>query len=56
MGLKITASRAPLDDITSVPNVMKIYQAAQKLLVGDTHRYTQTDRLVIDKLTYIFGN
>jgi ubiquitin C-terminal hydrolase len=33
----------PLNGITSVPNFMKIYQAIQKLLVGDT----QTDRLVI---------
>jgi hypothetical protein len=45
-----------LNDI-SVPNSMKIYQAVQKLLVGDTqtdrHTHTQTqtdahtDRLVI---------
>jgi hypothetical protein len=28
-----------LNDITSVPNVIKIYQAVQKVLVGDT----QTD-------------
>jgi hypothetical protein len=32
-----------LNGITTIPNVMKIYQAVQKLLVGDT----QTDRLVI---------
>jgi hypothetical protein len=31
----------PLIGITSLPNIMKIYQAAQKLLLGDTH--TQTD-------------
>jgi hypothetical protein len=33
----------PLNDITFVPNFMKIYQTFQKLLAGDT----QTDRLVI---------
>jgi hypothetical protein len=32
-----------LNDITSVPNFMKIYQAAQNLLVGDTDRHTQTE-------------
>jgi hypothetical protein len=33
----------PLNGITSIPNSMKIYQAVQKLLVGDT----ETERLVI---------
>jgi hypothetical protein len=32
-----------LNVITSVQNFMKIYQAVQKLLVGDTVRQTQTD-------------
>jgi hypothetical protein len=41
-----------LNDITSLPNVMKIYQAVQKLLVGDTqtdtdtHTHTQTGDLI----------
>jgi hypothetical protein len=29
-----------LNGITSVPNLMKIYQMVQKLLVGDTNRQT----------------
>jgi hypothetical protein len=29
MGLKITASKVPLNDITSVPNFMKIYPAVR---------------------------
>jgi hypothetical protein len=33
-----------LNGISSVPNVMKIYQAVQKLLVGDTDRHTHIDR------------
>jgi hypothetical protein len=32
----------PLNGITSVPNFMKVYQTAQKLLVGDT----QTGNLI----------
>jgi hypothetical protein len=32
-----------LNDITFLPNTMKVYQAVQKLFVGDT----ETDRLVI---------
>jgi hypothetical protein len=43
-----------MNDITSIPNFIKIYQAVQKLLMG-THRHTQTDRLVIEKPTSIFG-
>jgi hypothetical protein len=40
----------PLNGITSVPNLMKIYQVVQKLLVGDT----QTDWW-FDKCAFIFG-
>jgi hypothetical protein len=40
MGMKIIAWRSPW---RSTPNFMKIYQAVQKLLVGDT----ETDRQVI---------
>jgi hypothetical protein len=36
-----------LNDITCLPNFMKIYQAVQKILVGDTQTDRQTDRLVI---------
>jgi hypothetical protein len=36
-------NEVPLNGITSLPNIMKIYHAVQKLLVGDT----ETDRLVI---------
>jgi hypothetical protein len=32
-----------LNGIISVPNFMKFYYAVQKLLVGDTHTYRQTD-------------
>jgi hypothetical protein len=32
--------QAPLNDTTCLPNIMKIYQAYQKLLVGDTGRQT----------------
>jgi hypothetical protein len=45
MGLKIIASRSHLNDINSVLNFMKLYQAFQKLLVG-TQTVTQTDRLM----------
>jgi hypothetical protein len=36
----------PLKGITSVPNFMKIYQAFQKLLVGDTQTDRQTGDLI----------
>jgi hypothetical protein len=42
MGLKSYCVEVTLNGIISVPNFIKIYQAVQKLLVGDT----QTDRLV----------
>jgi hypothetical protein len=32
-----------LNGITSLPNIMKIYQAVQKLLVGHTHTHTHTE-------------
>jgi hypothetical protein len=37
-----------LNGITSLPNIMKIYQAVQNLLLGDTHthRHTQTGDLI----------
>jgi hypothetical protein len=35
MGLKLLHP-VPLNGITSVPNFMEIYQAVQKLLLGDT--------------------
>jgi hypothetical protein len=44
IGLKIIASKSPLNGINSLLNFMKIYQAVQKLLVGDT----QTDRQTCD--------
>jgi hypothetical protein len=38
----------PLNSITSIPNFIKIYQAVQKFLVGDTQRQTdiQTGDLI----------
>jgi len=39
---------------TSQPNFVKIYQEVQKLLVGDTQKYTQTDWWFY-KLIFIFG-
>jgi hypothetical protein len=45
----------PLNVITSVPNFMKLYQAVEKLLVGDTQ--TDTDRQTdwwFDKPTFNF--
>jgi hypothetical protein len=49
-GTKNYCIEVPLNGITFVPNIM-IYQAAQKLLVGDTQTGRQadkqTDRLVI---------
>jgi hypothetical protein len=47
MGLTNYCIEVPLNIIASVPNFMKIYQAVQKLLVGDTQTRTQRDRLVI---------
>jgi hypothetical protein len=47
MGLKRTA----MNGIISVPNFMKIYQAVQKLLVGDTQ--THTDRQTGDSISLI---
>jgi hypothetical protein len=38
--LKKYCIEVPLKGITSPPNIIKIYQAVQKLLVGDT----ETDR------------
>jgi hypothetical protein len=35
MGLKSYCIEVPLNGITSVPNLMKIYQEVQKLLMGD---------------------
>jgi hypothetical protein len=40
-----------LNGITSVPNFMKIYQAVQKLLVGDTQ--TDTHRDLISLLSFL---
>jgi hypothetical protein len=45
MGLKIIAS-GPLNVITSLPNIMKIYQAVQKLLMGDTQTGRQPGGLI----------
>jgi hypothetical protein len=36
MGVENYCIKVPLDGITSIPNFMKLYQAVQKLLVGDT--------------------
>jgi hypothetical protein len=44
MGLKKCCIEVNLNGITSLPNIMKIYIAVQKLLVGDIHTYRQTDR------------
>jgi hypothetical protein len=46
-GIKIYCMEVPLNGITSLPNIMKIYHAVQKLVVGDTLAGTQTDRLEI---------
>jgi hypothetical protein len=46
MGLKIIASKVPLNGITSVPNFMKIYQAVQRLLGGDIQTDRQTGDLI----------
>jgi hypothetical protein len=51
MGLKIVASRSTwIAFINSVPNIIIIYQAVQKLFVG----HIQTDWW-FDKPTFIFG-
>jgi hypothetical protein len=53
LGFKVV----PLNGIMSLQNIMKIYQAVQKLLVGDTQTRqtdTQTDWW-FDKPTFIFG-
>jgi hypothetical protein len=46
--IKSYCTEVPFNGMTSVPNLMKIYHAVQKLLVGDpqtqTHTHTQTDR------------
>jgi hypothetical protein len=42
----------PLNDITSLPNIMKIYQAVQKLLV-ERDRHAQTDRQTGDLIRLI---
>jgi hypothetical protein len=33
-----------LSGITTLPNIMKIYEAVQKLLVGHTDTHTNTDK------------
>jgi hypothetical protein len=43
-----------LNGIYPLPNFMKIYQAVQKLLVGDTQTDRQTD-WCFDKPTFVFG-
>jgi hypothetical protein len=45
-----TCIEVPLNCITFVPNFIKIYQAVQKLLVGDRQR-----DLWFDKPTFTFG-
>jgi ubiquitin C-terminal hydrolase len=40
--IKSHCIEVPLNGITSVPNFMKIYQAIQKLLVGDIQTDKQT--------------
>jgi hypothetical protein len=35
-----------LNVITSITNILKIYQAVQKILVGDIERHTQTGDLI----------
>jgi hypothetical protein len=39
--LKNYCVEVPLNGIASVPNFTKIYEAVQKLLVGDTDRFTE---------------
>jgi hypothetical protein len=45
-GIKNYCIEVPLNGITSVPNFMKIYQAVQKLLVGDRQTGIQTGNLI----------
>jgi hypothetical protein len=52
MGLKLL-HRGPLDDIKSVPNFMKIYQAVQKLLVRGTQTDKQTRRQTGDLISVL---
>jgi hypothetical protein len=40
MGFRNNCIKVPLNGITSIPNLMKIYQAVLKLLLGDTDRHT----------------
>jgi hypothetical protein len=42
-----------LNGITSIPNFMKIYQAVQKILVGDTQTDKQTGDMI--SLLSFFG-
>jgi hypothetical protein len=35
-----------MNGITSVPNIMKIYQAVQKSLLGDLHKHIKTGDLI----------
>jgi hypothetical protein len=46
MVLKIYGIEVPLNDITSVPNLIKIYQAVQKLLADDMQTDRQTGDLI----------
>jgi len=42
-----------LNGITSLPNIMKIYKAVQKLLVGDTQTDRQSDRQTGDLISLL---
>jgi len=43
-----------LNGITSLPNIMKIYQTVQKLLVGEhTDTHTHTDRQTGDLISLL---
>jgi hypothetical protein len=52
-GIKNYCINVPLNDITSVPHFVKIYQAVQKLLVGDRQTDRPTDWLT-DWETWLF--
>jgi uncharacterized iron-regulated protein len=57
-GIKNYCIEIHLNGVTSLQNIMKIYQAVQKLLVGDTHAHTHRHRQtdwILDKPTFIFG-
>jgi hypothetical protein len=43
MELKKYYIEVPLNGITSLQNIMNIYQAVKMLLVGHTYTFTQTD-------------